>query len=194
MIEHQIIGRIFCEALDALRSEGIIDAERAEYSRHLFLEAEILILKQDSHQCSACTIHKPNFENGRWNFDRITIMIKPKRSASRQLYTIYHEIAHFLSIGKVNRLDLEVYFRPWGICNTIYRLHGKQMQSFVNQKYYVQNEKLTDCLACWLYTRIENETPYDGALLRRGEYASCDQEEIIKKYLENDKEKILDLR
>ena len=180
------VEHTFLKAMEILKECGITDEERCRHGISLFEKAELRLGKGIPYNESACILHMPQKINDKYDFDRVTIQIGWHQDERVWKYTMYHELAHLISIGYLQEKDNLYFYRPWGVCRTIYRIEQGCMVQQVEQMYYESNEALNECLACFLYEMIEGESPLMRFLLKRGEWAGMDRDSMLTQYIKND--------
>lgn len=178
-----MIEDVFEEVLYVLAAEDLLGIRRRAHMVRLFEHTVIQIREEESYRQSACILPRPALVNGNLDFDRVILRIGYHPDPNYQLYILYHEISHLISVGEIQKIDPTTYVLPWGICKTTYSICEKGISSFVNRKNYLLNEKMNDCLACFLYSAIEKKKPSERILVKRGALASYEQMQVIRDYL-----------
>lgn len=179
MITFTHIHAVIDQAIYCLFKHHFFDATQASYAVQLEQRVQIRL----DASVSACILHHPETHEGNIDFDRVTLQLSHNMQEERESYVAYHEIAHLLSIGKILRINDETYLRPWGICSTSYHIFDAHITSSIDRTLYAQNEKLNECLACFLYEQIEKKTPPPNILSIRGAYGLANQHHVLKYYL-----------
>lgn len=185
MVNRRDINGIFNASCTLLVERSFISVERAAM---LVCEFQHCVIEEvEEHFNSACVIPCPFVDADNLRFSPIKIRIGKHENPILQRYIIYHELAHFLSIDKLIQLSQDCFVRYWGICRTKYVIEHQQVNAFqsCNELYQI-NEKLNDCLACYLFRCIEGMEPPSRFLLKRGSFAHGNQEKVIRMYLQHE--------
>ena len=181
MFDRTGITEILHQAVDVLRTEGLLPESRCVYAASLFAAAEIRIPAERS----ACILHLPEVRDGRMIPDRVTVQLQQFGDPCFDLYLALHEVSHLLSVAPLVPAGGGRYIRSWGICSTEYEPGTDGFTAKVNRDCERQNEQMTDCLACYLYEALEHQALGEDYLRKRGPYGALDQRGVIRAYLSN---------
>lgn len=169
-------------AIHLLQKEMFITKERQALLWKEMEKCEVLEDAADGG--SRCIMPAPRIDEGSLLFLPIRVRLHPYRNERLKRYAMYHEIAHFISIDQPVQTGDREYRRAWGICQTAYRIKQGKVEVWESDtEIRRENEQMNDCLACYLFERMEGRLPAQRFLRKRGRFAMNDQNIIVKQYL-----------
>lgn len=171
-----------CSAIRHLQREMFIAEERRAMLLEEMDRCEVLADGVDGG--SRCIMPAPRIEGANLFFLPIRLKLHPYRNEELRRYTMYHEVAHFLSIDQPTQTGNQEYSRAWGICQTVYRIEQGKVEVWESDtEMRRENEQMNDCLACYLFERMEGRLPAQRFLRKRGRFAMKDQDFVVRQYL-----------
>lgn len=179
-----VIDRIQ-RSISLLYGSGFIEKEKRD---QVLFELNNNLRIDISTRDNVCIIKKPELSTRNIPLSKIVLKIS-ESNVNTDAYPMFHEIAHFLSIGEFY-FDGSEYGRLWGICKTTYSIDDRGIHTHIDKRLYHLNEALNDNLGYMLYKGVVNKRVPSYLLdriSRFNSYGDC----INKMYLMNNTHELL---
>ena len=183
MDEKKKVEDTFWEMLYVLQNEKLTNEDQQRHIKEMYYRTVIQFQRENLYHQSACIISKPALIHNEPVIEEIILKLGYHPNSEYHKYIIYHELSHLISIGKIIQTGDYTYSLPWGICYTKYVVNEKKVLSHLNRQNYALNEKMNDCLACFMYSEIEKRDPSIMIQYKRGMLATFNQKELIRDYI-----------
>lgn len=184
---HEFVCDRITQSITLLYNTRLITREKRDQSLD---ELQCNLDLDISANNNACIIKKPTFLTTTALSSKLVLRLS-ESVIQTNAYPVYHEIAHFLSIGELE-FDGHEYIRRWGICSTKYSIICGSVHTHIDKRLYKMNEALNDCVGRLLYQYfISGDLPI-SVLNRTNKYSKYG-DSIIRLYLSNNTYGILAL-
>lgn len=107
-----------------------------------------------SHEASFVKLHPPQCVNGSLKSPHMTVYIRQREDAVRQIPDLFHELTHVISLGCIYKKN-NLYLCHWGILTLQLSPNENHVCVVMDHELEYLNEALTNLTACFLQHYVE---------------------------------------